>query len=86
MCKNIFSQYILTFMIVVVICFLALSIIVSSLVGSRNLKQLEENISSAQLTLSDDVIREIDRISQPVLDALGDCADYYESLENSRIY
>lgn len=32
MCKNIFSQYILTFMIVVVICFLALSIIVSSLV------------------------------------------------------
>lgn len=60
--------------------------IVSSLVGSRNLKQLEENISSAKLTLSDDVIREIDRISQPVLDDLGDCADYYESLENSRIY
>ena len=52
----------------------------------EDLKQLEENISSAKLTLSDDVIREIDRISQPVLDALGDCADYYESLENSRIY
>lgn len=34
MCKNIFSQYILTFMIVVVVCFLALSIIVSSLVGN----------------------------------------------------
>lgn len=59
--------------------------IVSSLVGCRNLKQLVENISAAKLALSEDIIREIDRISRPVLDALGDSADYYESPENSRI-
>ncbi len=34
MCKNIFSQYILTFMVIVIICFLALSIVVTSLVGN----------------------------------------------------
>ncbi len=34
MCKNIFSQYILTFMVIVIICFLTLSIVVTSLVGN----------------------------------------------------
>ena len=34
MCKNIFSKYILTFMIIVVISFLVLSLIVSSLIGN----------------------------------------------------
>ena len=34
MCKNIFSQYILTFMIIVVVCFLVLSVITTSLIGN----------------------------------------------------
>lgn len=34
MCKNIFSQYIVTFMVIVVACFLVLSIVVASLIGN----------------------------------------------------
>ena len=59
--------------------------IASAIVGCRNISQLEENIGAAELSLSEDTVREIDRISQPVLDVLGYSADYYESAENSRI-
>lgn len=59
--------------------------IATALVGCRNEKQLEENLRAAAVRLDGDVIRRIDQISQPVLDALGDDPDYYESSENSRI-
>ena len=60
--------------------------VASSLVGCRNVQQLEENLKAAQLTLSDDVIQTINRVSQPVLDKLGPNADYYENTQNSRIF
>lgn len=60
--------------------------IVSALAGCRTIKELEENMLATAIKLSADTVREVDRISQPVLDVLGNCADYYESVENSRIY
>ena len=60
--------------------------ITSSLVGCRNLQQLEENIRAVSLGLSEETVRRIDDISRPVLDVLGFSPDYYESVENSRIY
>lgn len=60
--------------------------IASALVGCRNLTELCANLTGAALKLPADVIAEIDRISQPVLDKLGNNPDYYENTKNSRIY
>ncbi|MCL2544737.1 MAG: aldo/keto reductase [Clostridia bacterium] len=60
--------------------------VASTLVGSRTVQELDENLRAASLALAPDVVAEIDRISQPVLDALGSNPDYYESAENTRIY
>ena len=60
--------------------------IAAALVGSRTIRQLEENLRAANLSLTPDVVAEIDRISQPVLVLQGSSPDYYESIENSRIY
>lgn len=56
------------------------------MVGSRNLSELESNIRAAGVTLSADVVSELDRVSRPVLEALGYNADYYEDEQNSRIF
>ena len=60
--------------------------VASTLVGSRTPEQLGENIRAAALALAPETIARIDRASQPVLDALGNNPDYYESAENTRIY
>lgn len=60
--------------------------IASTLTGSRSLKNLRENIRAVNTILSDDIINELDRLSRPVRDKLGDSADYYENRKNSRIY
>ena len=60
--------------------------VAATLVGSRTVEELDENILAASLTLAPDIITQIDRVSRPVLDKLGNNADYYESAENSRIY
>lgn len=60
--------------------------ITAALVGNRTIAQLEENIGAAQLKLSPEIVREIDYLSQPVFDILGNSPDYYESEINSRIY
>ena len=62
------------------------SFIASTLVGSRNLETLKSNIAACELQIPDDVEAEIDRISQPVLDILGNNPDYYEHSSKSRIY
>lgn len=59
--------------------------ITCTLVGSRNVEQLESNIKAGSLKLYDEIIEKIDRISEPVLEKLGYNPDYYESEENSRI-
>ena len=60
--------------------------IVSSLVGSRNVGQFQENYDGISLALDRSIVEKIDRISQPVFDLLGSCPDYYENEKNSRIY
>jgi len=58
----------------------------STLVGSRNVNHLEMNIKACLLTIPDDVEALIDKISQPVLEKLGNNPDYYEHSSRSRIY
>lgn len=56
------------------------------LVGSRNIKELLSNYKAANIVLTDDIIDEIDNISQPVLDKLGYSPDMYENRIDTRIY
>ncbi|MDR3235910.1 MAG: aldo/keto reductase [Prevotellaceae bacterium] len=58
----------------------------STLVGSRNISQLETNIAACSYELSDEAEALIDRISLPVLEVLGNNPDYYEHTSKSRIY
>ncbi|HHU79057.1 MAG: aldo/keto reductase [Caldicoprobacterales bacterium] len=59
--------------------------IACTLVGSRNEKELLSNIKAAELNLTTELVREIDRLSEPVLEKLGHNPDYYENPKNSRI-
>lgn len=56
------------------------------LVGSRNIKELLSNYKAANIVLTDDIIDEIDNISQPVLDKLGYSPDMYENRIDTRIF
>ncbi len=58
----------------------------STLVGSRNVDHLEMNIKACSLTIPDEIENLIDKISQPVLDKLGNNPDYYEHSSQSRIF
>lgn len=58
--------------------------ITCSLVGSRNVHQLEENVKAIEQPLSEDVKAELDRITLPIKEKLGNHLDYYESAENDR--
>jgi aryl-alcohol dehydrogenase-like predicted oxidoreductase len=58
----------------------------STLVGSRNLRELEMNIEACSLEISDEVEALIDKASLPVLRILGNNPDYYEHSSKSRIY
>ncbi len=61
--------------------------ITSTLVGSRNTRELQENIFTAsRVSLSHDLVSKLDEISKPVWDALGDSPDYYENRAESRVY
>jgi aryl-alcohol dehydrogenase-like predicted oxidoreductase len=59
---------------------------VSTLVGSRNIEELKINVEACSLNISDETEQLIDKISQPVLDILGNNPDYYENSLNSRIF
>ncbi|MFI3206169.1 MAG: aldo/keto reductase [Clostridia bacterium] len=60
--------------------------ITSTLVGSRDVKQLSENLKSAEYILCDDVKKALDKASKPIWDKMGDSPDYYENSKDSRIY
>jgi aryl-alcohol dehydrogenase-like predicted oxidoreductase len=60
--------------------------VASTLVGSRTVKELDENILAASLVFAPEIIARIDCASHPVLEKLGNNADYYESIENTRVY
>jgi aryl-alcohol dehydrogenase-like predicted oxidoreductase len=58
----------------------------STLVGSRNIAQLRENIAACETEISDDLAAAVDAASAPVLAKLGANADYYEQGTKSRIF
>jgi aryl-alcohol dehydrogenase-like predicted oxidoreductase len=58
----------------------------SALIGSRNGAELEDNIRAAELKLDAGVLDSINKVSQAVLDKLGNNPDYYENSKESRIY
>jgi myo-inositol catabolism protein IolS len=56
-----------------------------TLVGSRDMKELETNIKTVEVMLNGNIIERINNISEAVLLKLGNNPDYYESSDNSRI-
>nr|WP_240633105.1 aldo/keto reductase [Paenibacillus montanisoli] len=55
------------------------------LVGSRNREQLIQNLQAFSISLSPETVSELNSITKPVLDKLGNNPDYYEHRNNSRI-
>jgi myo-inositol catabolism protein IolS len=58
----------------------------TTIVGCRNTAQLEHNVKGAGFGLNGDVIDRLNQITQPVLQKLGGCADYYENRYDSRVW
>jgi aryl-alcohol dehydrogenase-like predicted oxidoreductase len=54
------------------------------LIGARTVSKLDANVRAAAQPLSSDIIQEVNTVTQPVLDKLGDSFDYYESFANNR--
>ena len=48
------------------------------------MSKLDANVRAAAQPLSSDIIQELNTVTQPVLDKLGDSFDYYESFANNR--
>ncbi len=59
-------------------------LITCALIGSRNAGELMGNVRSANSPLSEDIMTELDRVTLPIKDLLGNHFDYYESAENDR--
>jgi len=57
-----------------------------ALLGSRNEFELSENIKAAEIILPSNIVEQINAVSLPVWQKLGNNADYYENTANSRIY
>lgn len=60
--------------------------ITSTIVGSRNLQQLEGNIQGATYALDPETLTKLNDITLPILDKLGDNPDYWEGRNASRIW
>jgi aryl-alcohol dehydrogenase-like predicted oxidoreductase len=58
--------------------------ITCTLVGSRNISELEANVEAVRNPLDQEIKLELDRITLPVMEKLGNHFDYYESAENDR--
>ena len=58
--------------------------ITCSLCGSRNLKELKQNLKAAQEPLPPEIIEELNAATRPLLEKLGPSFDYYENPANDR--
>jgi aryl-alcohol dehydrogenase-like predicted oxidoreductase len=58
--------------------------ITCTLAGSRNTRELEANVKAIQEPLSGDIKAELDQVTSPLMERLGNHFDYYESAENDR--
>ena len=63
---------------------LANDCITSALLGARNMKQLEAAVSPARKRLSEEIVNELNAITEDLKNAMGNCFDYWESRENDR--
>jgi len=55
----------------------------SIIVGGRNVEQVKDNVAAMEVSLSDDLVEELNQITQPLKEALGSNADMWQS--DSRI-
>ena len=60
------------------------SAITCTLVGSRNSKELEANVKAVSESLPGEIKEELDKVTRPVMEKLGNHFDYYESAQNDR--
>ncbi len=58
--------------------------ITSSLCGARHVAALDENIRAVAAPLDSGIVAELDRLTRPLLAALGPSFDYYENPANDR--
>jgi myo-inositol catabolism protein IolS len=58
--------------------------ITCTLVGSRNVHELQTNVKAVSGSLDKEIKSELDRVTLPVMERLGNHFDYYESAENDR--
>ena len=58
--------------------------ITCTLVGSRNIRELEANVKSVQEPLDREIKLKLDKITCTIMRKLGNHLDYYESAENDR--
>jgi aryl-alcohol dehydrogenase-like predicted oxidoreductase len=54
------------------------------LTGSRNVRELEANVKAVHSPLNLEIKTELDRITLPLMEKLGNHIDYYECAENDR--
>ena len=59
--------------------------ITSILAGCRNISQLQENVQSSSTSLSPEIIKHLDDLTEPLLNVLGSSPDYYQGGERNRI-
>lgn len=55
-----------------------------TLVGSRNIEQLKENVKALDITITAETKRALDTITAPIMEKLGNHFDYYESAQKDR--
>jgi aryl-alcohol dehydrogenase-like predicted oxidoreductase len=58
--------------------------ITCALVGARNAKQLEENVKALEAEVEDEIIHQLNQVTENLKQKLGNHFDYYESAENDR--
>ena len=57
----------------------------TTIAGTRNLTQLLRNAEAVEYGIDPDVMEQLDAITRPTLEKLGNNPDYYENRNNSRI-
>jgi len=60
--------------------------ITSMLVGTRNLDQLQDNVQSCSISLPPEIIKRLDDLTEPLLQAIGPNPDYYQGGDRVRIH
>jgi aryl-alcohol dehydrogenase-like predicted oxidoreductase len=60
--------------------------VTSSLCGVRPARQLQMNLRAAAQPLDSSAVKELNRLTQPLLEKLGPSFDYYEPLNNDQTW